>query len=450
MQSICIIAIIKNESAYLKEWILYHKMIGVNHFIIYDNNSNDNLYSEIEKFILHGLVTLIHFPHKINAQIDAYNHALSQASAYDWILVIDPDEFLDICDYSTIQNFLSEFGEDVSSIQFPWKTFNNSGHLNKPESLVIEAYTFCDPNEQNQEINMVKSLSKVEKVSSVSVHQCVTIEGKTMKNSIEETGDRPTWYIKNANFNYPTINHYFTKSLEEFTNKISRGQSNGTKEKKLNLFNSNIGSHQDFRIQKRVMELKNFIAEFELLSPNPSIYGDAYGMNHQKDYFDSEFNRYIHDTLVKKEDLSHAAPDLEPIIISHSLRIYPVSTISKRLQIEQNDNNIFFGVHYDDFIRILNIDTVSNIEINCENKIESVYSCRLYLVITIKKDEMLQFQIFFNEKNVADINTSGLNEDLIILYKFNDGKLIYSNKNSIRIEANTPSSFMSQKIITRY
>ena len=38
--SIC--AIFKNEGKYLREWIEFHRIIGIEHFYLYNNNSDDN------------------------------------------------------------------------------------------------------------------------------------------------------------------------------------------------------------------------------------------------------------------------------------------------------------------------------------------------------------------------------------------------------------------------
>ena len=38
--SIC--AIFKNEALYLKEWIEFHRIVGIEHFYMYNNNSEDN------------------------------------------------------------------------------------------------------------------------------------------------------------------------------------------------------------------------------------------------------------------------------------------------------------------------------------------------------------------------------------------------------------------------
>lgn len=42
--SVC--AIFKNEAPYLKEWIEFNRIVGVEHFYLYNNNSEDN-YEEI-------------------------------------------------------------------------------------------------------------------------------------------------------------------------------------------------------------------------------------------------------------------------------------------------------------------------------------------------------------------------------------------------------------------
>ncbi|GMO23401.1 MAG: hypothetical protein Ta2B_02600 [Termitinemataceae bacterium] len=42
-RELSIVAIVKNEASYIKEWIEYHRLVGVDRFYIYDDNSTDNL-----------------------------------------------------------------------------------------------------------------------------------------------------------------------------------------------------------------------------------------------------------------------------------------------------------------------------------------------------------------------------------------------------------------------
>ena len=41
MEKIAICAIFKDEAPYLLEWIAFHRMIGVDLFVLYNNGSND-------------------------------------------------------------------------------------------------------------------------------------------------------------------------------------------------------------------------------------------------------------------------------------------------------------------------------------------------------------------------------------------------------------------------
>ena len=56
---LAVVAIMKNEGPYLKEWIEFHKLVGVQKFYLYDNESNDDSRKILEPYIKEGLV--IHF-----------------------------------------------------------------------------------------------------------------------------------------------------------------------------------------------------------------------------------------------------------------------------------------------------------------------------------------------------------------------------------------------------
>ena len=42
LHELAIVAIVKDEAHYLKEWLDYHLAAGVDHFFIYDNDSKDD------------------------------------------------------------------------------------------------------------------------------------------------------------------------------------------------------------------------------------------------------------------------------------------------------------------------------------------------------------------------------------------------------------------------
>lgn len=90
--SVC--AIFKNEAPYLKEWIEFNHIVGVDHFFLYNNNSEDNYEEVVEPYVKSGLVTLVQWP-KNQAQMECYNDCISKYSKMtQWLGFIDIDEFV--------------------------------------------------------------------------------------------------------------------------------------------------------------------------------------------------------------------------------------------------------------------------------------------------------------------------------------------------------------------
>ena len=72
---ISIAIIIKNESLYIKEWIEYHLLVGVDRFYIYDVGSTDNVLEVLQPYIDKGVVIYQYFPGK-DRQVPAYCDAI--------------------------------------------------------------------------------------------------------------------------------------------------------------------------------------------------------------------------------------------------------------------------------------------------------------------------------------------------------------------------------------
>ena len=105
--SIC--AIFKNESKYLREWIEFHKIVGVEHFYLYNNFSTDNYLSILTPYIDSGLVTLIDWP-VMQGQMPAYRDCVEKfQNETQWIGFIDIDEFVCPNSFDKIGDFLEQF-----------------------------------------------------------------------------------------------------------------------------------------------------------------------------------------------------------------------------------------------------------------------------------------------------------------------------------------------------
>lgn len=138
---IAICGIFKNEAPFLKEWIEFHEMIGVEHFYLYNNNSEDDYKSVLQPFIGRGLVTLIEWPYE-QAQMKAYSHFYeTYRNESQWVSFLDIDEFFCPRHDDSLIDWLRN-NDKYPVILVYWKMFGTSGKMKHDNNqLVIEQYT---------------------------------------------------------------------------------------------------------------------------------------------------------------------------------------------------------------------------------------------------------------------------------------------------------------------
>src|SRR3984957_13412863 len=64
--SIC--AIFKDEACFLKEWIEYHRLVGVDHFYLYNNESSDDFLKILQPYVHEGIVSLTNWPDRLRSE----------------------------------------------------------------------------------------------------------------------------------------------------------------------------------------------------------------------------------------------------------------------------------------------------------------------------------------------------------------------------------------------
>jgi hypothetical protein len=125
--------IFQNEERFLKEWIDYHLLIGVQHFYMYDNDSIDNPRNVLDPYIEAGIVDYIPWNRGYNTsgewwrvQVDAYIDAVERArNVTKWLCIIDTDEFIVPIKDINIHKFLKDF-ESYGGVCLNWLCFGTS------------------------------------------------------------------------------------------------------------------------------------------------------------------------------------------------------------------------------------------------------------------------------------------------------------------------------------
>lgn len=216
--NVSIVAIAKNEGIYFKEWIEYHKLIGIEHFYVYNNDTEDNTKEILMPYIESGLITWIDI-HGKNQQANAYNDAIDKfKNETRWLCPLDLDEFICLKKHKNINEFMERFN-DCFQVSIRWVAFGDSGHIKQPKGLVLENFTKC-----SQKCSWVpKSIFNPRAAIEAHLIHYMVGAGKWVDENHLKFGEfEPTVEIAQ-------INHYYTKSKEEFINrKTARGT--GSKE----------------------------------------------------------------------------------------------------------------------------------------------------------------------------------------------------------------------------
>ena len=174
---VAIAAIFRDELNYLREWIEFHLMVGVDRFVLYDNGSEDNSREILDPYIAGGIVTLLPWAgFSQDPQILAYAHATRNCPVR-WLAFLDVDEFLFSEASFSIKPVLEKF-EDYAALIVPRFEFGPSGHKEEPEGLVIENFT--TGSSRSATGMKVKTILNPDLAVDVAIHKSA-VSGRVLK-----------------------------------------------------------------------------------------------------------------------------------------------------------------------------------------------------------------------------------------------------------------------------
>lgn len=139
---VSVVSMFKNEASYLKEWVEYHKLVGVEHFWLYDNQSTDSSREILRPYVEQGLVEVIDWPtasygNWIVAQVQAFRNGIERAQGKSkWVAVIDIDEFILPMKEKTIIECLDKHFVGTCAVYVNWRNFGTN-HVTVPSGEPI-------------------------------------------------------------------------------------------------------------------------------------------------------------------------------------------------------------------------------------------------------------------------------------------------------------------------
>lgn len=95
MKILCACTMVFNVAKYIREWVIYHSHLGVEHFFLYDNNSEDNLEETVEELLSENYKVSRHPWPWTKTQESGFSHcALMAKDKCQWMMFTDVDEFV--------------------------------------------------------------------------------------------------------------------------------------------------------------------------------------------------------------------------------------------------------------------------------------------------------------------------------------------------------------------
>ena len=141
---------VRNEAAFLLEWLAHHRAVGFNDFLVFSNDCTDGTDLMLDRLEEMGLLTHVRNdgPYdKGGIQFTALKAAakLPQVKQANWILPLDVDEFVNIHTGDHTLTALHAALPDATAITLTWRLFGTSGQTRYQDIPVLDTFTRCAP-----------------------------------------------------------------------------------------------------------------------------------------------------------------------------------------------------------------------------------------------------------------------------------------------------------------
>jgi len=224
---LAIVAIAKNESEYIAEWVAYHQAVGVERIYLFDNDSTDGMKNNIRPFIDEGFVVYQQI-HGTCQQFNAYCQGLwKYGRECKYMAFIDCDEFLTPVKHGdnivSILDDLFAKHPQAGGVLVNWCMFGSSHYEKKPDGLLIDNFVYR-AEIGKEGTNVTKSIVRPQNTLMWN-HPHFPVYN-LWNYGIDMTGKKNNGFWNEIDdYHLLKVNHYFTKSKEQWIKRRSQGKA---------------------------------------------------------------------------------------------------------------------------------------------------------------------------------------------------------------------------------
>ncbi len=256
------VSMMKDEGAYVIEWVAHHLAVGFSDLVVYTNDCSDgtdDMLIRLEELgLCHHRRNVI--PEGIRPQPSALNYAQEEpvVQQSDWVMVFDADEFLSIrYGDGTLDSLLTATkAQGANGIVVTWRIFGSGGVVEWSRAPVTEQYLWAAPQEWNKGwgvktlftfsadkwklgIHRPKMKTKWHETPFPDEVKWLNGSGREMEDYFKFRGWRSI--TRTVGYDWVQLNHYAVKSVDSYAIRKMRGNVNNKADK----YNSDYWSLQD-------------------------------------------------------------------------------------------------------------------------------------------------------------------------------------------------------------
>ena len=218
---LAICSIFRDEARYLREFVEFHRIVGVSKFYLYNNRSTDNWREVLQPYMDDDVVHVIDWPHRMDgcqvatAQVEAYRDCIRRRQGkHLWMAFIDVDEFLFSPKYNKLITALHDYWTPCT-IGGSWMLFGAGNETCYRPEPVIERFTLRTAALDRRYSRWIKNIVDM-RDPGISIDRPGGHLFSTAWGTYNENGERLTAEENPVTCEIFRINHYITKSQEEW------------------------------------------------------------------------------------------------------------------------------------------------------------------------------------------------------------------------------------------
>ncbi|MDR0808212.1 MAG: glycosyltransferase family 2 protein [Gemmobacter sp.] len=241
-----VISTMKNEGAFLIEWVAHHKVLGFDNLVICTNDCEDPTTEMVKRLAKMGLARphLTRYRPGHSIQRSAFKQVLGydEVKNADWLYVCDADEFLaSRAGDGTARALVAAGSPDVEAICVPWRVFGTDGQNDYRPGRITQQFTRAraDTGPKAKTHVFPKTLfrgSILQHLRWLGVHMPIVTEDYEPHLKREAPGGKPiipggSILHVQADYSVAQVNHYQLRSADSFLVKVARGKVNHVNDK---------------------------------------------------------------------------------------------------------------------------------------------------------------------------------------------------------------------------